>query len=276
MLIEKKFLLNIKIFLSLILILLIYSFDYSLGWGMNLMFPKVYFFTYGVGNAGFNSVVWNENGIIEILQVIILFLTLIILIKFYFKGNSKSKIIKIFLTINIIGITYIFFEEISWGQHFIKFKTPEIFLTKEGIFYNKQEEFNLHNMSNLFNELPRSLILIWCSLSIPILRLVNNLKNSHLNIIIEPNKYLSILSYIILITAIPDLVINKLDLINNSKLFIFDDNGFKRYDIFQLFLSILSFNFIRFSELQELLFFYYFFWHSIFLKNNLKIIDNNS
>jgi len=271
MLIEKKFSFNIKILLILLLLLLIYSFDYSLGWGMNLMFPKIYFFTFGLGNQGWNPFIWQENGLIEILQIIILFVTLSILIKLYLNKNFKSKFIKVFLVIEIIGISYIFFEEISWGQHFVKFKTPELFLNKDSFLYNKQEEFNLHNASNLFNELPRSLILIWCSLSILIYKSINSLKISNFAIIIEPNKNLLILSYIILILSIPDLIVNKLDLIDNSKLFIFNNDDFEKYNLYQLFLSIVSFNFIRFSELQELLFYYYFFWHTIFFRNTLKV-----
>lgn len=272
---EKKFFLSIKIFLSLLLLLLVYSFDYSLGWGMNLMFPKQYFFTNGVGNQGWDLTIWQENGIIEMLQNIILFVTLFILIKIYWKNKIKSKLIKIFLIIKIIGITYIFFEEISWGQHFIGFKTPEFLLNKEVFFYNKQGEFNLHNTSNLFNELPRSLILIWCALSILILRFFNLSKNIDLRIIVEPNKNLVVLSYLILIVSIPDFIVNKLDLIDNSKLFIYNNGVFEKYDLFQLFLSVITFNFLRFSELQELLFFYYFFWHIIFFQSYLKSYSNS-
>ena len=270
--IEKKFLFNIKILLISLLLLLIYSFDYSLGWGMNLMFPKIYFFTHGVGNQGWNLLIWSENGVVETLQIIILFITLLILINLYLNKKLKSKLINVFLLIEIIGITYIFFEEISWGQHFIKFKTPELFLDKSSFLFNKQEEFNLHNTSNLFNELPRSLILIWCSLSILLYRSINALKISNFAIIIEPNKNLLILSYIILVLSVPDLIVNKLELIDNSKLFIFNNNNFERYNLYQLFLSVITLNFVRFSELQELLFYYYFFWHTVFFKNKLENI----
>ena len=75
--------------------------------------------------------------------------------------------------VNILGISYIFFEEISYGQHIFNYKSPDIFLNKEGFLYNKQGEFNIHNISNLFNEIPRTLILIWCCLSIPIIRFLN-------------------------------------------------------------------------------------------------------
>ena len=111
MLIEKKFSFNIKILLILLILLLIYSFDYSLGWGMNLMFPKIYFFTIGLGNQGWNPYIWQENGLIEILQIIILFVTLSILIKLYLNKHFKSKFIKVFLVIEIIGISYIFLKK---------------------------------------------------------------------------------------------------------------------------------------------------------------------
>ena len=258
-----------SIFFIILIIILLYSFDYSLGWGMNLMFPNIYFFTFGTGNSGYKSFVWNESGLIENFQVIILFITLIQLSFLYFRTKKTFDLFKYFIVINIIGITYIFLEEISWGQHFFNYNSPTIFLNKESFLYNKQGEFNIHNISNVFNEIPRTLILIWCCLSIPILRFINYSKYSDLNLIIEPNKNLINLSYLILLISLPDLIINKLDLIDNSKLFIFNENQFIKYDTYQFILSILTFNFIRFSELQELLIFYYFLSHTIFLKNSL-------
>ena len=270
--VSNKNIYKITIFLGVLLLsALIYSFDYALGWGMNLMFPNVYVFTTGTGNSGFIPIIWNENGYIEIIQIIILFLTLIVLFQ-CLVSKPKSRTTKIFLLISFIGISYIFFEEISWGQHFIEFKSPDILLNKSSLFYNKQNEFNIHNISNLFNEVPRALVLIWCSMSVPIMNLIKYDGNKQLVNIIQPDKSLIYLSYTILLISLPDLVINKLDLIENSKLFIFDKkNSFVKYDLIQLSLSILSLNFIRFSELQELLFYYYFLYHSIFFKKILII-----
>ena len=259
------------IFFIILIIFLIYSFDYSLGWGMNIMFPNIYFFTFGTGNSGYHSFLWNESGLVENLQVIILFITLLYLIFLYFMKKNVPNLFRYFIIVNIIGIFYILLEEISWGQHFFNYKSPDILLNKESFLYNKQGEFNIHNISNVFNEIPRTLILIWCSLSIPILRLINYTKNENLNLIIEPNKKLINLSYLILFISLPDLIINKFDLIDNSKLFIFSGNEFIKYDINQFILSVLTFNFIRFSELQELLVFYYFLSHTIFLKNAILI-----
>lgn len=269
--IKNKFKKINLLFLVILLIFLLYSFDYSLGWGMNLMLPEIYLFTNGTGNSGYHPFIWNESGFIENIQALILFLTILQLIFLFFLKKNVSLLLRYFMILNIVGISYIFFEEISWGQHFFNYKSPEIFLNKNSLFYNRQGEFNLHNISNMFNEIPRALILIWCSLSIPILRLMNYSKIIDLNIVIEPNKNLINLSYLILLISLPDLIINKFDLIDNSKLFIFDENGFIKYDTRQLILTILSFNFIRFSELQELLIFYYFLSHSIFLKKILLI-----
>ena len=80
--------LNLFFFIILI-ILLIYSFDYSLGWGMNLMFPNLYKFTFGTGNLGYNPLIWNENGLIENFQVIILFITISQLIFLYFRKKKN-------------------------------------------------------------------------------------------------------------------------------------------------------------------------------------------
>jgi len=275
MTIENKFKKINIFFLIILFVFLLFSFDYSLGWGMNLMFPNIYYFTFGTGNSGYIPFIWNESGLIENIQALILFITIIKLFFLFFLKKKASRTLKYFIIINIIGISYIFFEEISYGQHYFKYKSPEIFLDGKSLFYNKQGELNLHNISNLFNEIPRALILIWCSLSIIILRSINYTKNDNLNLIIEPHRRLINLSFFILFISLPDLIINKLDLIDNSKLFIFNENGFVKYNAHQLILSILSFNFIKFSELQELLIFYYFLCHTIFLKNAFLIKKDN-
>ena len=259
-----------KIFFTFLFFLLLYSFDYSLGWGLNLIFPKVYFFTLGTGNNGFNPIVWNENGLVETVQIIIIFSTLYILFNLILK-KKYSKIINILIIFQFLGLFYIGFEEISWGQNLIKFDSPEFFLDENSIFFNKQEEFNLHNTSNIFNEIPRAFVILWCTLSIPILKLINLKNKSDLAIFIKPSDKLFNLSILILFLSIPDLIINKFDLIDNSKLFIFNNDGFEKYDLLQFFLNFISLNYVRFSELQELLIYNYFLWHSIFLTRLISV-----
>ena len=258
-------------FLFLFAIILIDSFDQHFGYWLNIKYPKIYFFTFGSPEEGWRSIIWNENGFVETLQVTFLLITIIILIVLLKKTSFKKteKIIKIFVLIEIIGLCYFLFEEISWGQNFINFKTPNLLFRNDSILSNNQEEFNLHNISNLFNELPRSLVLLWCGFSIFIINILR-LKNENILVkLVVPKKQLLVISIVILAIFIPDFIVSKLNLIDYQKLHIIDDGKFVGYDL-QMFLTVfLSFNFFRISELQEFLFSYYFFWHTLFLREKL-------
>ena len=121
----------------------------------------------------------------ENLQSILLLVAIIFLIKFKKNLNKKKKLINIFIIFHIIGLIYYFGEEISWGQHFFNWTSPDFFKV-----YNNQNETNIHNISNIFDQLPRTLILLWCGLSIPIILLFNNFLKIDKNILelICPNK----------------------------------------------------------------------------------------
>lgn len=254
-------------FLICLFFLLVYSLDYNIGTELKYLYPNTYF-RISAGAGGYDPFLWNENGIIENVQTIFLLINLFVLIKLAIYRQTRNNIL-IVMILYLIGIFYIFGEEISWGQHFLKFDTPNIFLEKDNIFYNKQAEMNIHNISNLFNEIPKFLVLFWCSFSILLLRFLKYSVPNYIKFIIEPNKNLIYLSYFIILISIPELIITKLNLYNSSNLIIYKDNLFYNFNSYQLSLSILSFNFIRFSELQELALYYYFLCHSIFLNNLL-------
>ena len=77
-----------------------------------------------------------------------------------------------------------------------------------------------------------------------------------------------VISIVILAIFIPDFIVSKLNLIDYQKLHIIDDGKFVGYDL-KMFLTVfLSFNFFRIYELQEFLFYYYFFWNTLFLREN--------
>ena len=46
------------------------------------------------------------------------------------------------------------------GQYIFTWESSSFFLKN-----NHQKETNLHNISSLFNELPRNLLFLWCSLT---------------------------------------------------------------------------------------------------------------
>ena len=209
--------------------------------------------------AGYNPLIWEENGIVEFTQVFILLLSIIILfryVKLHFK--NLSKFFQIILSIYLIGLIYYFFEEISYGQHFFFWLTPEFFSK-----LNSQNETNLHNINNLFNQLPRTLLLLFCSLSFLFEKLIR-FKSKNLALFVLPSSKLKYLSCLILLFVIPDLIRD-----------IFDIKPFFlswEVDIYPFYVSVdltqlLSFTFIRLSELQELLFNLYIISHVYYLKN---------
>ena len=200
-----------------------------------------------------------ENGFVENLQILFLIVSIYFLIISFKKLNLK-KIIKIFLTIKILALIYYLGEEISWGQHFFKWVSPEFFLKN-----NNQGETNLHNISNLLDQLPRTLVILWCGL-IPIIFYFIK-KNFSLNyetkLIFIPTDQLLKISIFFLLIFLPDFFVDKLSLHPGHVI-----NG---KDIPEsVFYDIISLNFLRLSEVHELIFCFYFLMYSIAFKQAIN------
>lgn len=195
---------------------------------------------------------WNENGFVETLQVIFLLCTIYMSTILSFK--SKIQFEKFFLITITFALFYYLGEEISWGQHYLNFKTPE--LLNE---INNQKEFNLHNISNLFDQLPRAIVLVICSTSF-VFFLINKkffIINEKFNYLILPNLNLIFISFLLIFVSFPDFIDTKLNLQLSKRL----DN---------YFYELITLNFIRLSELQELIFTFYFLNYIIFLKKKIS------
>ena len=204
-------------------------------------------------NEGFFSGFWKENGFIENLSSFFLFVAIIFLFKarnFY----KNVKFINIFLIIKILALIYFLGEEISWGQHFFKWTSPDFFKNA-----NIQGETNIHNISNLFDQVPRTLVIIWCSLTVPITLLINKSQkiNENLLKILCPDKNLKFLSIILLFFILPDLFVDKLGLHPGHVDAL--GQGIEA----SVFYDNITFNFLRLSEFHELIFTFYFFIYSL-------------
>lgn len=230
-------------------------------------------------NSEISTFIWNENGLVEYLQIVFLFFSLVNLILFFKKKSifNTSRFFNYFVYLYFSGLIYFFFEEISWGQQIFRWETPLFFN-----FINHQGETNLHNISNLFNEVPRSLLLIWCSLSFIFIKILYNYKNiKNITSFIFPNESLKKISYLIIIFVIPNLLIKKLNLyegypVNNSTsenlyFYPYPIEYIESYEV----ISLATFNFIKLSELHELLFTFYILIHSFYIKK-LNLIKNSS
>ena len=107
---NKIYKISNTILLLFILLLLVQSFDQSFGWGLNQMHPNIYFITFGAPQEGWSSTIWNENGVIEIIQIILLLFAIFILLSFFFQKKNifDSQLIKSFIILEIIGLSYFF------------------------------------------------------------------------------------------------------------------------------------------------------------------------
>jgi len=87
-----------------------------------------------------------EHYPVESISVIVILVSIIIGIRFVFlmyrRKIEKFKII--FVGLLVLGLIFVGLEEVSWGQWFFYFNSPEYF--KET---NLQRETNIHNLKNL-------------------------------------------------------------------------------------------------------------------------------
>ena len=115
-----------------------------------LVFPFVW-----VALVGNDNALEGESGIVEVTTV----LWLVIAIGFCISAISiASRLeirarLRIWLVLMILGSLYFGLEELSYGQHIFHWKTGEA-MSK----LNDQQETNLHNISAVFDQLPRALL----------------------------------------------------------------------------------------------------------------------
>lgn len=103
-----------------------------------------------------DSYVFGEHGIIENYTFIVLFIAIVLGVLSILKMKSfEFPFFKIWLTILVLGCVYYAGEEVSWGQHWFGWGTPEGWLE-----VNDQGETNLHNTSALLDQVPRMLLTI--------------------------------------------------------------------------------------------------------------------
>jgi hypothetical protein len=117
-----------------------------------LVFPFIW-----VAFAGNDRMLKSESGIVEVGTVVFL----VIAIGFWIaslritRQHHLSRYLRVWLVLLIMGATYFALEEISYGQHIFHWHTAEAWAK-----LNDQQETNLHNVSALFDQVPRALLTI--------------------------------------------------------------------------------------------------------------------
>lgn len=224
------------------------------------------------------NLIWSENGLVESIQIIFLFFAIIYFYNFLKKDHKLNfRFSTILKYAFFLGILYYLLEEISWGQHFFQWKSPVIFNQLNG-----QNETNLHNINNIFNQLPRNLIIIWSSLTFFIINLKSIQLNQSLSFFIYPSKNLKNISFLIIFFTLSQkifqnffdsaTILEAVTIFENnssSQTFWFEWNSEKVNNNLYIAMIIISdflkFKFLRFSELQEVLFSYYILSHTYYL-----------
>lgn len=109
------------------------------------LFPFITFFVYqAIKLSGVNVDLFiRQEGVLDSLQFPIYLLSAFLVFDLVKRVNKNNKLI-----LSLIGLLILFvaFEEISWGQHFLKFQNNNFFSNN-----NLQNEFNLHNLSDVQN-----------------------------------------------------------------------------------------------------------------------------
>ena len=98
-----------------------------------------------------------EHGIVEIGTFAVLLPAIYLGLRCWLRRNRlPRRWIGPWLLLVTLACFYFAGEEVSWGQQFLHWRTPE--LVGE---YNDQGETNLHNVSSWFDQKPRLLLELW-------------------------------------------------------------------------------------------------------------------
>jgi hypothetical protein len=114
-----------------------------------------------LGPSTWEAVMLGEFGFLE--QATVVFLAAVLVFWVLILRRRRSLPVRVRWVVVLGGVAAIYFlgEETSWGQHYLGFRTPPAIAE-----INEQGEFNIHNLefgwANLFNNLPRQLMLAGC------------------------------------------------------------------------------------------------------------------
>jgi len=182
----------------------------------------------------------SELGLVESLQAVLLVCSIYLVLTLLIRHGAVLDIfMKNWLWLVFVGCTYIFFEEISYGQHYFGWDTPEKILQ-----LNDQQETNLHNMSSWFDQKPRTLVEIGVFVGGILIPLISRFKQLNFSARIHSLLPAKELFTVAMLAIIP-----------------------RMYERLMMSLQLHDFiPFMRTSEVQELYLYYFFVLYILFLR----------
>jgi len=95
-----------------------------------------------------------EHGAMETLQALKTFIAMIVALTAIPPARARGRPwLVAYLALAALACLYVTGEELSWGQHFVGWSTPEHWAA-----INDQGETNLHNLGAILNEVPRHIL----------------------------------------------------------------------------------------------------------------------
>lgn len=153
-----------------------------------------------------------EDGPLEFIQFLVIGAAFITACTIFVKcRKSASKWLLSWIGLAAICSFYVTFEEISWGQHFLDWGTPE-FWTE----VNDQQETNFHNTSSWLDQKPRLILEIGVLVGGLIMPLIMKLKPALLPArfaIIYPPATLGVVAAVAVFVKIADKIGDKTEMI---------------------------------------------------------------
>lgn len=151
------------------------------------------------------AILHSENGPHELLQFLVMVAAVAVAVFTLVKMDLKThKWLGAWVGLAAICCFYVAGEEVSWGQHFLQWTTPEFWTS-----VNDQQETNLHNTSSWLDQKPRLLLLIGViagGLILPLLQKYQPAVVPHRFSAIYPPGWLAVVAMLAVVVKVADKV----------------------------------------------------------------------
>lgn len=126
-------------------------------WAPPLLVPVVILTAWQAGPDAYARWVSAPDSILEDALGVVLVVALITSIHAVSRPEtSRYRRLRPWLVVWCLGLFYFLGEDLNWGQYIFGWQPPEFFAE-----HNKEAETNLHNMSTWFNQKPRLAVQLW-------------------------------------------------------------------------------------------------------------------